>query len=44
VFADRLPEAGQERTRAYALGWLAGLAVIASFVIMVLNYAKPLPG
>jgi len=43
VFADRLPQAGQERTRAYALGWLAGLAVIASFALMVLNYSNPLP-
>jgi rhomboid protease GluP len=43
VFADRLPAAGQERTRAYALGWLAGLAVIASFALMVLNYSNPLP-
>jgi rhomboid protease GluP len=44
VFADRLPEAGQERTRAYALGWLAGLVVIASFVLMVLHYSDAFPG
>ena len=43
VFADRLPQAGQERTRAYALGWLAGVVMIASFALMVLHYADPLP-
>jgi membrane associated rhomboid family serine protease len=44
VFADRLPEAGQERTRAYALGWIAGIVLIASFVFMVLHYSDPIPG
>jgi rhomboid protease GluP len=43
VFADRLPAAGKERTRAYALGWLAGLVVVASFALMVLHYGDPLP-
>jgi hypothetical protein len=44
VFADRLPEAGRERTQAYALGWVAGLVVIASFLLMVLHYTDQLPG
>lgn len=43
VFADRLPEPGSERTRAYALGWLAGGVLIASFVFMILNFHNPLP-
>jgi rhomboid protease GluP len=43
VFADRLPEAGKERTKAYALGWLAGLVVIASFVLMVMHYGDRVP-
>jgi rhomboid protease GluP len=43
VFADRLPEAGKERTQAYALGWLAGMVIIASFVFMVLHYSDPIP-
>jgi len=43
VFADRLPEAGTERTRAYSLGWLAGLIVIASFVFMIMHYRDALP-
>jgi len=44
LFADRLPEAGQERTRAYALGWLAGIVLIVSFAMMVLHYSDPIPG
>ncbi len=44
VFADRLPEPGQERTQAYALGWIAGLALIASFGLMILHYSNPIPG
>jgi membrane associated rhomboid family serine protease len=44
VFADRLPEAGKERTQAYALGWLAGIVIIASFALMVLHYSDPIPG
>jgi len=43
VFSDRQPEAGAKRKRAYALGWLAGIVVIASFVLMVLHYQDPLP-
>jgi rhomboid protease GluP len=43
LFADRLPQVGPERTRAYALGWLAGLIIIASFVMMVLHYGDALP-
>jgi rhomboid protease GluP len=43
LFADRQPAAGAERTRAYALGWLAGIIVIASFVVMFLHYRDPLP-
>jgi membrane associated rhomboid family serine protease len=44
VFADRLPQAGTERTRAYALGWLAGLVILASFALMMLHYRDALPG
>jgi rhomboid protease GluP len=44
VFADRLPEPGRERTHAYALGWLAGIVIIASFALMLLHYANPIPG
>jgi rhomboid protease GluP len=43
IFADRSPEPGRERTQAYALGWLAGVLVIASFALMVLHYSDSIP-
>lgn len=43
LFADRQPEAGKERTRAYAFGWIAGVLLVASFVLMILHYKDPLP-
>lgn len=44
LFADHKPVTAGERRTAYALGWLAGAAVIASFVFMFLHYHDPLPG
>jgi hypothetical protein len=44
IFVDRQPMNSGERRRAYALGWLAGLAVVASFVLMFIHYRDPLPG
>jgi len=44
VFADRQPMNVKENRTAYALGWLAGLVVIASFVLMFLHFHDPLPG
>ncbi|MGB2664385.1 MAG: rhomboid family intramembrane serine protease [Candidatus Acidiferrum sp.] len=44
VFADRLPEPGRERTQAYALGWIAGIVLIASFALMLLHYSDAIPG
>jgi rhomboid protease GluP len=44
IFADRQPMNARERQTAYLLGWLAGMAVIVSFVLMVLHYRDPLPG
>lgn len=35
--AARKPETPGERQRAYALGWLAGLAILASFLFMILQ-------
>ena len=43
VLADRQPAAGQERTRAYALGWIAGALLVAAFVMMFLHLGDPLP-
>jgi membrane associated rhomboid family serine protease len=44
LFADRRPMNVREHRRAYLMGWLAGIAVAASFVLMVLHYRDPLPG
>src|SRR5260370_40889340 len=44
IFADRQPMTVRERQIANALGWLAGIAVIASFAVMILHYRAPLPG
>jgi rhomboid protease GluP len=38
VFADREPIAGSERKRAYALGWLAALIILASIGFMLKSY------
>jgi len=40
VVADREPANSAERQRAYALGWLAGLVVAASFAFMLRNYFR----
>jgi rhomboid protease GluP len=37
VMASRPPSSAEERKRAYALGWAAGLAVVASFAMVVLG-------
>lgn len=44
IFADRKPMNSSERRTAYALGWLAGVVVIVSFVFMFLHYRDPIPG
>ena len=44
IFTDRQPMNVRERQIANALGWLAGIAVIASFAFMILHYRDPLPG
>lgn len=44
LFSDRQPNSPNERRGAYALGWLAGLVVIASFALMIKHYRDPLPG
>jgi rhomboid protease GluP len=43
LFDDREPMNSKERNVAYALGWIAGLAVIVSFVFMFLHYSRPIP-
>ena len=44
IFADRQPMNVRERQIAHVLGWLAGIAVIASFAFMIFHYRDPLPG
>lgn len=43
IMADRQPMNASERNRAYALGWLAGLVTIASFIVMFLHYRDRVP-
>jgi len=38
IMSDRQPADPTERRRAWALGWTAGLAVVASFAFMLFNY------
>ena len=44
IFVDRKPMNVKESRTADLLGWLAGIVVIASFVLMFLHYRDPLPG
>jgi rhomboid protease GluP len=44
IFADRQPMNVREKQIANALGWLAAIAVIASFAFMLLHYRDPIPG
>jgi rhomboid protease GluP len=43
ILADRQPNPGPERTRAYLLGWVAAGLVAAAFVMMFLQVSAPLP-
>jgi len=42
LFVDRQPMNNAEKLRAQILGWLAGLAVAASFVLMLLHFRDPI--
>lgn len=44
IFADRQPMNDRERKVAFVLGWLGGLAIVASFVFMILHYRDAIPG
>jgi len=41
LFADRAPMNNAEKRRAQILGWLAGVAIVASFVLMLLHFRDP---
>ena len=43
LFDDQQPRTASERRRAYVLGWLAGLAIVASFALMLVHYHDPTP-
>jgi rhomboid protease GluP len=43
LFFDREPMNSREKQRAYALGWTAGLVVLASFVMMLLHFSDGIP-
>ena len=41
IFVDREPINNSEKFRAQVLGWLAGIAIILSFVMMLLHFHDP---
>jgi rhomboid protease GluP len=43
TYADRQPMNPHEKQTAYALGWLAGIIVLASFVMMILHFPDRVP-
>ena len=43
IYDDRQAMNSRERQTAYAQGWLAGLVVLASFIMMMLHFHDPLP-
>jgi len=44
ILVDRKPVNVKEIRIAHALGWLSGIVVIASFVLMFMHFHDPLPG
>jgi rhomboid protease GluP len=42
LFVDRAPMNNAEKQRAQILGWFAGVAIVASFVLMLLHFRDPL--
>jgi membrane associated rhomboid family serine protease len=43
MYDDRQPMNSRERQTAYAHGWLAGIVVLASFVMMMVHFRDQLP-
>ena len=44
IFPDRQPIDSRERQFANILGWIAALAIVASFALMILHYRDVIPG
>ena len=40
IMMDRAPADSRERKRAYALGWLTAIVVLASFVFMIFSRSR----
>lgn len=43
IFADREPFNNSEKRRAHAMGWLAGLVMVACLVLMLVHFHDPTP-
>ena len=43
IYDDRQPMNSRERQTAYAQGWIGGVVILASFVMMVLHFRDQLP-
>jgi rhomboid protease GluP len=41
LMASRPPASAEERKRAYAMGWAAGLLVVASFAMVIVKIVRP---
>ena len=41
IFVDRQPMNNSEKFRAQLLGWLAGIAIVASYVMMLMHFHDP---
>ena len=43
IFADREPVDNSEKRRAHAMGWFAGLVMVACLVLMIMHFHDPTP-
>ena len=41
ILVDRQPMNNSEKFRAQILGWIAGIAIVASYVMMLLHFHDP---
>jgi len=43
MFADREPATPREKSRAAVLGWVSGIVILVSFVLMLMHFHDPTP-
>jgi rhomboid protease GluP len=43
IFADREPVNNSEKRRAHAMGWFAGMVMVACLVLMIMHFHDPTP-